>query len=75
MLSLQVNGESKVNSRKVGGIGDRGGFTYKRTRRGNAEIDRVFEYFLGKCGDSRIIDFSPMVMTNGNSARLVSIFP
>ena len=43
----------------IAGVGDRGGFTYKRTRRGNADVDKVFEYVLANCADSRIIDFIP----------------
>ena len=31
-------------------LGDRGGFTYKRSRRGNAEIDRVVEQVLRSSG-------------------------
>jgi aminopeptidase-like protein len=37
-------------------VGDRGGFTYKRTRRGNARIDRVMTRVLN---DAKIIDFFP----------------
>ena len=44
----------------VAGVGDKGPFTYKRSRRGDAEIDRAFSYVLEKAGDgSRIIDFHP----------------
>jgi aminopeptidase-like protein len=44
----------------VAGVADKGGFTYKRTRRGNAEIDRVFDYVLRNSSDgSKIIDFHP----------------
>jgi len=44
----------------VAGVGGEGGFTYKRTRRGNAEIDRVFSYVLRNSTDaSSILDFSP----------------
>jgi aminopeptidase-like protein len=44
----------------VAGVGDKGGFTYKRSRRGNAEIDRVFDYILRTAGDqSKTIDFYP----------------
>ncbi|ASR38887.1 peptidase M28 [Prauserella marina] len=40
--------------------GDRGALTYKRSRRGNAEIDRVVEYVLRE-GDRphTLVDFSP----------------
>jgi aminopeptidase-like protein len=56
--------EARVPSIKHGlvfaGVGDRGGFTYKRTRRGNAEIDRAFGHVLGNSSDgSNIIDFHP----------------
>jgi aminopeptidase-like protein len=56
--------EARVSSIKhgivVAGVGDKGGFTYKRTRRGDAEIDRVFSYVLGNSsGGSNIIDFYP----------------
>jgi len=56
--------ESQVSSIKHGivisGVGDRGAFTYKKSRRGDAEIDRVFSYVLRTAGDnSKIIDFHP----------------
>ncbi len=40
-------------------LGDRGGFTYKRSRRGTADIDRVVEYVLRNEKGSAIEDFSP----------------
>ena len=41
-------------------LGDAGPFTYKRTRRGNAEIDRVAGYVLGGLpGENRVRDFTP----------------
>jgi aminopeptidase-like protein len=44
----------------VAGVGDRGLFTYKKSRRGNAEIDAVFDYVLkSTAGNSEIIEFSP----------------
>ncbi len=44
----------------LGLLGDSGALTYKRSRRGNAEIDSVAEYALaGMAGGSRMIDFSP----------------
>jgi aminopeptidase-like protein len=44
----------------LSGIGERGGFHYKKSRRGNAVIDRVFTHVLRHCGeDSEIVDFSP----------------
>jgi aminopeptidase-like protein len=39
-------------------VGDPGPFTYKRSRRGNAEIDRAAEAVLGE--DGAIEDFSPL---------------
>ncbi len=33
--------------------------TYKRTRRGDAEIDRAVSHVLARSGDHRIVDFSP----------------
>lgn len=42
------------------GIGDAGGFHYKKSRRGNAEIDRAAAHVLGHSGDSsEILEFSP----------------
>jgi aminopeptidase-like protein len=42
------------------GIGDRGGFHYKKSRRGDAEIDRAMAHVLRHCGESsEILDFSP----------------
>ena len=41
-------------------VGDPGRFTYKRSRRGNAEIDRVVELLLKKSGNAfDILDFAP----------------
>jgi aminopeptidase-like protein len=56
--------EARVSSIKhgivVAGVGDKGGFTYKKSRRGNAEIDRVFSYVLKSSSDgSNVIDFHP----------------
>jgi aminopeptidase-like protein len=57
-----------VNERNIGRIshglvlaslGDAGAFTYKRSRRGNAAIDRVAEYVLARCPGSQCEDFSP----------------
>ncbi len=42
------------------GIGDRGGFHYKKSRRGNAGIDRAAAHVLRHCGEpSEVVDFSP----------------
>ena len=41
-------------------IGDQGGFHYKKSRRGNAEIDRAMALALRHCGESyELLDFSP----------------
>jgi aminopeptidase-like protein len=41
-------------------LGDRGGFTYKRSRRGDAEIDRAVSHVLRSAHPGhRIVDFSP----------------
>ena len=41
-------------------IGDAGGFHYKKSRRGDAEIDRATAHVLRHCGEaSEILDFSP----------------
>jgi aminopeptidase-like protein len=40
--------------------GDRGGLTYKRSRRGDAEIDRAVEHVLTRSGRAhRVVNFSP----------------
>jgi aminopeptidase-like protein len=42
------------------GIGDTGGFHYKKSRQGNAEIDRAAAHILRHCGESaEILEFSP----------------
>jgi aminopeptidase-like protein len=48
----------------LGLIGDRGPLTYKRSRQGGAQIDRIGAYVLGQLPDppeskARVIDFSP----------------
>jgi aminopeptidase-like protein len=41
-------------------IGDAGGFHYKKSRRGDAEIDRVAQYVLRHCTQSpEVLEFSP----------------
>jgi aminopeptidase-like protein len=41
-------------------IGDSGGFHYKKSRRGNAEIDRAAAHVLRHCGESsEVLEFSP----------------
>jgi aminopeptidase-like protein len=42
------------------GVGDEGSFTYKRTRRGNADIDAVFTHVLQHSGEAyEVSDFIP----------------
>jgi aminopeptidase-like protein len=44
----------------VAGVGDSGKFTYKKSRRGDAEIDRAVIHILKESGDDyEIIDFFP----------------
>ena len=41
-------------------VGDAGGFHYKKSRRGNAEIDQAMAYALQHCGEtSEILEFTP----------------
>jgi len=40
-------------------VGDAGRTTYKRSRRGDAAIDRAFAHVLKHAGDHEIVDFSP----------------
>jgi aminopeptidase-like protein len=41
-------------------LGDQGAFTYKRSRRGDAEIDRAVEHVLQRSGrEFQILDFTP----------------
>ncbi len=41
-------------------IGDAGGFHYKKSRRGDAEVDRAAAHVLGHCSEpAEILDFSP----------------
>jgi aminopeptidase-like protein len=57
------------NSERVGrirhglvlsGVGDPGGLTYKRSRRGDAEIDRAVAHVLARSGrPHRVVEFSP----------------
>jgi len=47
-------------------LGDAGGFHYKKSRRGNTEIDRAAAHVLRYCGESsEILEFSPY----GNDER------
>lgn len=44
----------------ITGVGDPGKLTYKRSRRGNTEIDRAVEHVLLHCPTpSQVVDFSP----------------
>lgn len=44
----------------LSGIGDSGGFHYKRSRRGDADIDRAAAVVLKQCGEpAELLDFSP----------------
>jgi aminopeptidase-like protein len=44
----------------LSGVGDPGGFTWKRSRRGDTEIDRAVAYVLGRSGrPHQVVDFSP----------------
>ena len=40
-------------------LGDRGAFTYKRSRRGDADVDRVAAHLLAAEPGARVEDFSP----------------
>jgi len=58
------NNKSSVKKIKHGlvltGLGDGGRFTYKKSRRGDAEIDRVVSHVLQHSGtDYAIVEFSP----------------
>lgn len=60
-LNLNQNKVSKIKYGLVNTLlGDPGSFTYKKSRRGDAEIDRIVAYVLeGKGKNYRIIDFFP----------------
>lgn len=60
-LSLNQESVGKIRHGLVlTGIGDSGKITYKKSRRGNAEIDRGVEYVLKhRKAEYRIVDFSP----------------
>ena len=56
-------------------VGDSGQITYKKSRRGNAEIDRAVIQVLKDAGDlTRLLTFPLTVMTKGNFVRRDSIF-
>jgi aminopeptidase-like protein len=63
-ISWLALNESKVGCIKHGlvlaGVGDAGPLSYKKSRRGNAEIDRAAMHVLGKFGPkAKVFDFSP----------------
>ena len=48
------------NGLVISGVGDAGGFTYKKSRCGDSEIDRIFDYLIRGANDgSRAINFFP----------------
>ena len=55
--------EDKISSIKHGLVlsllGDSSAFHYKKSRRGNAEIDQILGYLMKKKKDSKILEFSP----------------
>jgi aminopeptidase-like protein len=60
-LSLNQQGASKIkHGLVVACVGDGGNFTYKKTRRGNAEIDRAAAHALKTATTPfRVVDFFP----------------
>ncbi len=60
---LALNRDKLVNVKHglvISLVGDPGDFTYKKSRRGNAEIDEIAEYVLNRSGHPyRILDFFP----------------
>ena len=63
-ITWLAHNEQSTNRIKNGlvltGLGDAGMITYKKSRRGNAEIDRVAAYVLKQAGQGhKIIDFHP----------------
>ena len=60
-LALNKQNVAKVKHGFVmTGVGDEGAFTYKRTRRGDAEIDAVFAHVMQHLGDPyELTDFIP----------------
>jgi len=44
----------------LSGLGDPGGFTWKRSRRGDTDVDRAVAHVLGRSGrPHQVVDFSP----------------
>jgi aminopeptidase-like protein len=63
-ITWLARNQDKVNLVRHGlvltGVGDRGGFHYKKSRRGDAEIDRATAHVLRHCGEpSEVLEFSP----------------
>ncbi len=62
-LAWLSKNEDKLHNIKHGIVltllGDSTPFQYKKSRHGNAEIDEILVYVLGKTMDSKILDFSP----------------
>jgi aminopeptidase-like protein len=60
-LSLNESRASMIkHGLVIAGVGDPGKLSYKRSRRGNAEVDRAAEHVLKHSGnDYKIVDFSP----------------
>lgn len=60
-LARNEHGVSRIkHGLVVTGVGDAGPFTYKRSRRGDAEIDRAAAHVLRHAGAAhRVVDFSP----------------
>jgi aminopeptidase-like protein len=63
-ITWLAHNEERVSRIKHGlvlaGIGDRSGFTYKKSRQGNAEVDRAAAHVLRHAGDNQaVVEFSP----------------
>ena len=62
-ISWLSRNEDKVHRIKYGLVlnllGDSSAFHYKRSRRGNSEIDKIMEYVLENEEGSKLIDFTP----------------
>jgi aminopeptidase-like protein len=60
-LSLNEASASRIKHGIVlASVGDPGSITYKRSRQGDAEIDRAFQYVLRRCGDDHAVaGFTP----------------
>jgi len=60
-LAINRDRTSKIhNGLVLTCVGDRGGFHYKKSRQGDANIDRAMAHVLRHCGESsEVLDFSP----------------